>query len=253
MLKGFSSLSVFLLFATFCFTQVCVAGSPLSGFSQNSNFSVWADSQELADSIVSRSEALRKKIAKEWLGEEVPGGFGPTTINVYFSDEDSARTWLLDEGSKRTNHMTWIYTSYEKLDSTLAHEIAHTVLWCRFPNLPAFAQEGAASRYDEEERKKIRRNVLKWFAKTNRWPNVEKILSAEAISPSNHTAYTASVSVTEFLLSRDSDKSKFLEFASSAAKHKKWDSALQKHYGIPSVADLQNQWQTWVTRKERKR
>lgn len=221
-------------------------GELRTGLASNANFTILADNQELAESVAKKADKLRLAIAKEWLGESIPNGFGPTSINVFFSNKDTARTWLLEEHSKRTNHMTWIYTSREKLDSTLAHEVAHTVLWCRYSDLPTFAHEAIASSYDGEKRKKIRLSTLKWFARTNRWPKLKQLFRAESIEPSNHSSYTAAVSIKEFLLSRNSDKSNFLKFANSAAKDEKWDSALQKYYEIPSVNDLQNQWQAWV-------
>jgi len=230
-----------------------LAGDKTAGLAANANFSVSADSQDLAEEILSKADKLRVQIAKKWLGETIPDGFGPVSMNVDFDGKDYSRTWLLGKNSKRTMHTMWIHTTPQKLESALAHEITHVVLANRYPNLPPFAQEGVASFYDDDERKAIRRNVLRWFAKTDRWPNVERLLSAETVNPSNQSDYTMAVSVTEFLLSRsDNNHEKFFNFAISGQKTQNWDAALSRYYAIRDVQSLQADWQVWAKSNVRK-
>ena len=130
-----------------------------AGLATGANFAVWADSQALSEEILYKADTLRREIAKSWLGTPIPDGFGRASINVYFSHQDRSRTWIAD-GEVRDTHMVWIYTTPEKLDSALGHEVTHVVLANRFPDLPAWAQEGCASASDDHERRTQRRNLV---------------------------------------------------------------------------------------------
>ena len=141
-------------------------------------------------------------------------------------------------------------TSPERaLGSTLAHEMAHVVLATRFPHpnrLPAWLEEGIASRYDDEDRQKTRQAQITYFVETGHWPSVDSLFTAANIAAQDKELYTVAASLTEFLLSRNSDKQMLLEFG-QYGNTAGWDAALQKYYGIRDVVQLQGRWQRWVT------
>lgn len=225
----------------------CLATEAKSAGTAGPNFSVYGD-REWVEVVFKRANALRAQIADQWLGYPIPDGFGPATINVKITEEDQSFTWLLEEGSHRTAHMIWVYTTPEQIESSLAHEVCHAVLWAHDPNFPAFAHEAIASTYDGDERKKLLRETLQWFAQKQRWPQLRELFTAKVIKPSNHSNYATSASVVQFLLSRtNGDKEKFLQFASTGARSNDWDDALRKYYGISGVAELQPMWQEWLT------
>src|SRR5438270_11455376 len=75
-----------------------------AGFVHSSNFTVFTPpvpSQEAADvfakTVLERAEQLRKQIAIEWLGEELPPSIGQVLLNVDFVNKpDSGLTWAKD-------------------------------------------------------------------------------------------------------------------------------------------------------------
>jgi hypothetical protein len=217
-----------------------------TGLATNANFHVLADSQPFAEELADKANVLRAEIAKEWLDTFIPDGFGPASINVFLSDRNVARTWLIDEDGSRDAHLVWIYSLPENLDAALAHEIAHIVLANRYADLPAFAHEAVASSYDGEERRTIRRDTLQWFANHNRWPDLAHIFAAESIKPSNQAGYATAVSIRDFLFSQsENNRRRFLDF--SVYGHKRgWDAALAKFYGFRDLGHFEAEWRTWV-------
>lgn len=220
-----------------------------TGLARSANFTVWADSQVEAERIVALSERLRKEIAVHWLGEELPDGLGHATINVDFSAEDEASTWLAGSDEGRAHLMT-VRTTPDRLKATLGHEIAHIVLASRFPGLPVFAQEGIASTYDDVDRIGTRNKIAEWWVKNGRFPSLFACLKQESIGHSNQQAYTTAASMTGFLLARSKDDlGGFLEFAEEGRRTGNWGRLLQERYGFETPEEFQQSWESWVRRE----
>ena len=66
----------------------------------------------------------------------------------------------------------------------------------------------------------------------------------EVFRAHDQAAYGVAASVAEFLVSRES-KATFLKFAVDGKKEG-LDRALEKHYGLRGVGNLQIAWQTWA-------
>ena len=226
-----------------------------AGFVHNANFTVLTEagvspeaSQSFAAAVLARAEQYRREIAREWLGEELPAGIGTTTINVRFSDStDSGLTWAVDHPQRRY-HSIYLETSPDRaLGETLAHEVAHAVLATQFPHpkrLPAWLEEGIASRYDAAYRRHERESALAWMARNGNWPRLEPVLNAENIPAEETRSYAAAVSLTEMLLERGG-KQKLLAFGKQAAEVG-CRRALAEHYGIADIDQLQTAWQAWA-------
>jgi hypothetical protein len=234
--------------------------------SSGENFTVWADSQAEADAVLSRAEFWREQIAREWLGGSLPSGIARTSLNVRISSQDSAHAWLTDEASDG-GHLIWIRTTRGKLDSALAHEIAHVVLATSAPDLPAFVQEGIAGQYDDGERRALRQATLEGFVRTGRWPRLIDVLEAQGIAPADRQSYAVAVSFTEFLLrhepnssreellirasgqARESEpgpRARVLEFAIAGRRTGSWDAAARRHYGVSGIEALAAAWRAWT-------
>ena len=225
-----------------------------TGIAGGKNFTVVAPrGDHLAEKVVARAEELRKEIALAWLGEELADGKGRTHITLELAkDKDQGLTWLCGPGRQvRGDHRMFLTTSAERATgSTLAHEVTHVVLAVRFPQgMPAWANEGIASLADDDERHETRRRLSGEWARESRWPSLEQVLYQRTIQPSDQAAYTAAASLVEFLLEKG-DRRALVGFVGQAQQDG-WDSALRTSYGIPRVADLQRQWQEWVTRGAR--
>jgi hypothetical protein len=226
-----------------------------AGFAMSDNFTVFTpayatdqDNQAYAQEVLRCAEMWRREIAREWLGEELPPSIGKTTVNVAFSeDRDAGLTWAKDD-RHRAYHTLYMTTTPDRaLGSTLAHEMVHVVLATRFPDprrLPAWVEEGVASRYDDPARHTTRQQILSWMAKTGNWSDVETVMLSVNISTHDKAAYATASSITEFLLSRG-DKHTLFEFGLHGTQSG-WDTALERFYRIRSTAHLQRAWQQWV-------
>ncbi|HIA18772.1 MAG TPA: hypothetical protein EYN70_05025 [Planctomycetaceae bacterium] len=218
-----------------------------AGFAHNDNFIVFAPNQVLAEAVLERAGRFRAQVAKEWMGEQLPPSVGRTVIHASLSEtKESGLTWAID-CPERKLHKLWVSGTRDKvLGSTLHHEIVHTVLATRFPDrLPIWAEEGAASRKDDQQRIDIRKRIIDWYARTGNWPELQTILNARSIVGSDQASYSVAASVTEYLLSLG-DHAQFLRFA-VAGKKNGWDAALQQHYNVASVGHLQVAWEKWAS------
>jgi hypothetical protein len=226
-----------------------------AGHAFNQNFSVLAPAQaspeatqRYADRVLQQAEQYRRELALEWLGEELPSGEGRTLINVSFSNEDSAVTWPIDN-DRRTCHMLYLSMSpAQALGASLKHEMLHVIMATRFPQpgrLPSWLEEGMASRYDDGERIAHRREIIRRFARTGRWPAIAPVLNRSSVTGGDYEAYAIAESLTNFLITR-ADKPTLVEFARDSAAGNTLD-ALRSHYRFRSIEDLETAWQKWAS------
>ena len=249
---------VFLVSNAACFAYMGLVNSSnanAAGYVHNENFIIYTPSDtsaevshQFANRVLAKAEEYRKQIAKEWVGQKLPPSVGRTVINVKLSDaEDKGLTWAIDD-PRRTLHTIYLTTSRERaIGSTLKHEITHVVLATQFPHpnrLPAWLEEGIASRYDDDARIATRQSILNWYARTRNWPKLQRVLTADRIIDDDKTAYAVSSSLVNYLLTR-ADKAELLRFGHAGARHG-WKQALAKHYQIEGVEQLQQSWQKWV-------
>ena len=245
--------------------------SPATGLAASENFTIWADSQQQADAVLARAEVWRERIAREWLGQPLSAGAGRASLNIRLSDRDAAYAWLAAEPAD-AGHLVWICTTTAKLDTALAHEIAHVVLATESPELPAFVQEGIAGQYDDGERCALRRAVIEGCVRSGRWPSLIDVLKARSIAPADRRTYAVAVSLTEFLLAYDrrengttrtesvrgvnrpnaASRARVLfDFAAEGSRTGAWDAAAAHHYGLAGVRGLESAWREWSIRSVR--
>jgi hypothetical protein len=239
-------------------TVFCLAAPAMAhaaGFAFNENYMVFTpaepnrqDAQDYARDVLRQADDYRKDIALEWLGEELPPSVGRTVINISFSEtDDRGLTWAKDHPDRQF-HNVYLTTSRQKaIGAALAHEIAHVVLASQFPHphrLPAWLEEAIASGYDGQDRQQVRQRMLGWFVRTGNWPRLERILTARRVPVTDQVSYTVACALSEFLLSQGG-KQALLRFGQDGRQHG-WDQALQMHYGIASVDQLQERWQAWA-------
>lgn len=244
-------------------STLCAADRSGGGFAKSKNFTVLTPRQADAEranayaaAVLDHAERWRSKIARHWLGRELPPRQGRTMVTVSFEPErDAGLTWAMDSPDRRY-HALYLSTSRElALGTTLTHEMVHVVLATRFPpphRLPAWIEEGIASHYDDPGRKQRRAERINTFIRTRQWPPLIDVLTAENIAAADTEAYAVAASMTALLLSRDGDTQTLFEFGQYGAEHG-WDAALKKFYNIPSVDQLQVIWQCALSNATLKR
>jgi len=228
-----------------------------AGFVHSPNFIVLTPpvpSQEAADvfakAVLERAEVLRRQIAIEWLGQELPPSIGQVMLNVNFSNQpDNGLTWAKDNPDRKF-HALFIETSPGQLpQGLLAHEMAHCILATKYPppgRLPAWLEEGIASQYDDENRQQIRQRIVGWYVTTGQWPRLASVLAAQRVHSDDQEAYTLAATVTQLLLERG-DRQKLLQFGERVGQLG-MDRALHQSYGIANTAELELLWQARYSR-----
>lgn len=217
------------------------------GAARSQSFCVTAPSGDfLAERVLRAAEQCRREIALTWFGEPLDDGIGFAFIHVELCKEQDVGLAMIDSRNQR-DHRIWLQTSADRaLGTTLAHEIAHVVLSTRFSDdMPVWATEGVACRYDDPGRAAVRAEIVARFVRSGRWPSIGVLLQAPAIEPTDETSYAAAVSLTDFLLSLGGPDV-FLDFVESGQACG-WESALRQHYGIASIDVLSDRWRGWVT------
>lgn len=213
---------------------------------ESQNFLITAPTAELAQECLASAETCRLEIAKCWLDEKLPPSVGRTMLRLKLSETEDEALSLLADSKERLSHCVWLTASLSGMRTALAHEMAHVVLATRYPGeIPAWVHEAVAGSYDGPLRHSTRKGILDWFCRTNNWPRLERLLQAPRIPRQDMASYSAAVSLSEFLLTRG-DRFRFIEFA-LAGHGQGWDAALQRHYQIQNVAQLQELWQSWVS------
>jgi hypothetical protein len=248
-----------IFFQAILFTTIVTAGRiEGAGLVHSPNFIVLTPavpSQEAAEvfakAVLERAEQLRKQIAVEWLGEELPPSIGPVLLNVSYPDEpDSGLTWAKDHPDRKFHALFLVTVPGQLPDGILAHEMAHCILATRYPHphrLPAWVEEGIASRYDDSQRQQIRQKIMNWFVTTGHWPRLSSVLTARGVHSDDQEAYTLSATLVELLLEHG-DKKKLLEFG-RLAEQSGLDIALRQCYGIANSAELELLWRSRFSSK----
>jgi hypothetical protein len=234
-----------------CFLALLAYLSPnfasAAGTALTANFSVIAPNEVIAANIAQQAEIFRKGAALEWFGRDLPSGKGPVVVHFALSEtEDKALSWCKD-GPAQKFHRIWLTTSADKaIGSTLNHEVVHTVIATfMYPDfMPAWANEGISSQYDDAERKQAREQIAARWAKDGRWPQLQSLFVMAKIDHNDTEAYAVAASVTRFLASTGG-KLKVVEFAKGGL-HGNWDQTAHDAYGVCDVQELQARWQSWV-------
>ena len=214
------------------------------------NFQVYAPTRQVAQQIAETAEMYRRRLAKEWLGHELPRWYAPCTVMVRVGQVGAggATTFSFDRGEVFGWKMN-VQGSFERiLDSVLPHEISHTIFACHFRRpLPRWADEGAATLVEHEsERKHQRLLAHQLLTKGGRIPL--KSLFAIKEYPQDMqqvlSLYAEGYSLADFLV-QQGGKRRFLRFLGDAHEIG-WEQALTTHYQFASIESLESDWRGWV-------
>lgn len=220
---------------------------------QSPNFRVTADSAQFARDVAMTAEQFRQKLARQWLGRELPRWPRPCTIRVRVGGgAGGATTFNFDRGRVFGFRMNVQGSTERILDSVIPHEVNHTIFAEKFRRpLPRWADEGAATLCEHKDEKRRQDMTLRQVWNTRRIPLRKLVRMTEYPSDMRDVMalYAQGYSLARFLVDGAGGdaaaRTRYLDFIADALK-RGWDAALETHYGIGSVDDLERQWGGWV-------
>lgn len=227
--------------------------------SETANFRVCCvESDAIANELSRHVESLRSKLRAKWLDETVGNDWTPKCQVILHSSRQSYAA-AVGRGSERTvgsslvkiesgqivsRRIDLIGDHVPYLSAALPHELTHVVLRDRFPlnPIPRWADEGAAMLADTSDKQERHRKDLRNALTDGTTFSAASLITTDEYPRADRwgTFYGESVSLTKFLVNRDSP-ARFVSFVEAAAS-KGYDKALRDTYGIKNVAELDHEW-----------
>ncbi|MBM3997963.1 MAG: hypothetical protein FJ297_00225 [Planctomycetes bacterium] len=234
--------------------RVWVVGIALVSLAANhrtENFIVSAPTAELAVEMGDAAEHLRRDLALEWLGTELPRWDEPCPIQAVVGSHLPAggQTSFYFTGGRPRGWEMIVQGSRERvLDSVLPHEITHTIFASHFGRpLPRWADEGACTtvEHDSERRKQDHLLVEFLTSQPTRGIAFNDMFAMQDYPRDILPLYSQGYSLARFLIAQGG-KQEFLAYVGDGMRSGNWTRATHAHYGYSSLADLQARWLRWV-------
>lgn len=244
-------LAILLSLAATAGTRPVSGSEPLPGNLRTRNFVVTAPNQELASQIGFAAEKYRKKLAMEWLGRELPDWPRPCMITARLNAQafgETSFSFASSQGrSQPFDFVMQVNGSRERiLDSVLPHEISHTIFASHFGQpLPRWADEGACTTVEHISERRKNHQMLIEFLTTNRGIPFNRMFAMKNYPRDILPLYAQGYSLCRFLIQRGG-KRKFVKFMDEGLDSSDWNTAVNRHYGIENLSQLQVQWLSWV-------
>ncbi|WP_417625142.1 peptidase MA family metallohydrolase [Paremcibacter congregatus] len=202
------------------------------------NFTVSAADARLAKQVGDAAEFHRAKHAREWLGKELPNWYAPCPINVKSGPNmgaGGATTFSFRNGEVFGWRMEIQGTPQDLIDSTVPHEVLHTIFACKFRRpIPRWADEGAATYVESESDKRRQRLLASQVMGTSKQIPIRSLLKMQEYPPESDgvaVLYAQGFYLVEYLVNQNG-KAEFIMFLETYFKTGDWDTAFKVHYGF---------------------
>lgn len=222
--------------------SVCSA----SGSYRTRNFVVEAPTSEIARQVAESAERGRARIARQWLGRELPDWKTPCPIRVKITSGEAggltsftfARGKVVDQEMSVEGRLDRI------LASSLPHEITHTITAGALGReVPRWADEGVSVlSEDRRERDRHDRIAAHLLARKKEIP-LSRLFRIEQYPTDLMSFYGQGYSVSRFLV-EFGGRPRLLAYLRDG-ETLGWDAATRLHYGIADVGELDRAWRAW--------
>lgn len=225
------------------------------------NFVVHARDPVLAKKVSVEAERFRKKLAIEWLGDELPKWEQrcPITVELGMHAGGETSFAFIPGPSGRGRPIDWkmkIYGPHDRvLDAVLPHEITHTIFATHFGQpLPRWADEGACTTVEHESERQKNHALLMDFlhATPSRGLPFNRMFTMRNYPHDILPLYAQGYSVAKFLILQKG-KQYFLDYIGAGLRNEQrghalsaWNSATSEFYEYDDLSDLQLAWLDWV-------
>jgi hypothetical protein len=221
----------------------------LGASARTKNFVVTAATPALASEMARAAEVMRRDLAQEWLGSELPDWDAPCPVLVKVSPQLGAggRTSFMFRDGIPFGWEMEVQGSYERvLDSVLPHEVTHTIFATHFGcPLPRWADEGACTTVEHSSERRKQELWLVQFLKTERGIPFNHMFAMREYPGDILPLYSQGYSLARYLIAQGG-KPKFVAFVGQGIETGNWAVAVRNFYGYESLGQLQLSWVDWV-------
>jgi hypothetical protein len=233
---------------SFCALAVLVVVSSGANY-RTPNFVVEAQTADLARQIGKSAESWRARLAREWLGKELPTWPRPCHVSVRVAPDrvPNGHTRLITDGRKAAVSEISLEGPVARiLDSVLPHEMTHAVFATHFRRpLPRWADEGASTVVEHQVQRAQQERQVTQILLSGTALSVGELLLADPEGDQSWAVYVQGYSLTQFLLVQGG-KQRFIGFLDDGIRGVAWSEAVRNHYGFQSFQELQGRWLEWA-------
>jgi hypothetical protein len=201
----------------------------------------------LAKEIGDAAEMWRKKLAIEWVGEEMPTWSQRCPITARLaSGAGGATSFVFDHGEVFDWRMNIQGPRERILDSVLPHEITHTIFASHFRKpLPRWADEGACTTVEHKSEVAKQERMLIDFLKSGRGIAFSQMFAMTEYPKDVMPLYSQGHSLSQWLI-ESRGRREFLAFLNDGMNDDNWPRAVEQHYGFANLTAMQDAWLAWV-------
>lgn len=213
------------------------------------HFLVTAPTADYAREVGDTAERLRRELAQQWLGRELPPWRDICPIEVMpIEGADGVTQFYFDRGQPYGWSMQVQGSRARVLDSVLPHEITHTIFATHFGRpLPRWADEGACTTTEDISERRKQEKLLVDFLRNNRGIPFNRMFEMTEYPADVLPLYAQGYSLARFLIAQKGRRT-FINFVGDGLKTKQWGRAIASHYGYSDLSELQVQWNRWVAK-----
>lgn len=218
------------------------------------NFIVTASTDALAKLVGQNAEDQRRHLAVRWTGAELPTWEQPCLIHARVAPglrASGETSYVFQHGVPRDCAMQVQGSLDQVLDSVLPHEMLHMIFAFFFGRpLPRGMEEGACVYVEHQNSKQQLGATLSGTKRYESSERLDHFFVVNDVYPQNVLRfYSEAHLMVTFLIERSGER-KFVEYLQDGLDSGQWQTATRRHYGYPTLGELQFAWLEWASARE---